>query len=90
MSTGGGFPLERDIDETGHSPSTAIITAVADASELDATELDPLVETLDPDALDTLYASGNPELTVSFAYHGWDVTLRGDGRLLIHPQGSAQ
>jgi len=69
---------ERDVE-----PSTVLVTAVADARGVDATDLRPLYETIDSAALDTLFikAAGDETLSVSFDYEGFAVTLWGDGRI---------
>jgi len=71
------------------SASEAVIDRIADVEGVDATELTPLYDVIDPDALDALVersdSSGSP-LTVDFSYHGYDVTVTGSGVVDVdHP-----
>jgi hypothetical protein len=61
---------------THDSPATAVAEAVADATDRDQTDLEPLQHTVDADALDHLFAdSGAEELAVSFTYEGVHVRV---------------
>jgi len=61
-----------------------VATEVATREDVDATELPPLAEYLDPDALETLVGNRNDgRVTVSFVYCGYDVTVTSDGRVTI-------
>jgi len=76
-----------DISET-ESPSEAVVRAVAAVSGLDPVPgrspdcLDPLYTAVDPDALDTLFRPGSLG-RVTFHYHGYEVTVDSDGRVLL-------
>ncbi|ELY30155.1 hypothetical protein C500_09384 [Natrialba magadii ATCC 43099] len=64
-----------DVD---HTASLAVINAVSAVADRDPTELPPLYETIDPDALDALLSEQTetgvrPE--VSFSYDGYAVTV---------------
>ena len=63
------------------SPSMSVVEAVAQQSGVDATELPPLHDVVDPDALDALFRSTgrNPErdVQVSFDYDRYTVTISG-------------
>ena len=79
----------------GHeSLSEAVVTAVAAVSGAepvahgradDAGALEPLHDVLDPEALDGLFETGGAETSgrVSFSYHGYAVTVHGDGRIIV-------
>ena len=80
----------------GRSPSQAVIQAVAAASgrspvrddDQDRKEpLEPLYDTVDPDALDALFAStscGSPVPgRVEFVYCGYRVSVDGTGRVEV-------
>ena len=84
-------------DET-ESLSEAVIVALrkavtrtrkpADAPEqLDVGVVDPLFETVDPDALDSLFSQSaggtRPSGTVSFIHSGFEVTARASGEILV-------
>jgi hypothetical protein len=60
-----------------------VIEAVADVSDTDPTDLPPLADSINPDALDRLFTSqtvGN----VSFKFAGTPVTVYATGEVLIH------
>lgn len=59
-----------------------VIYAVANANGVDPTDLDPLYDTIDPDALDSLFGSGT-EGTIAFAYEGHDVAVNGDDTVAV-------
>jgi len=65
------------------SVSSKIIDTVARSKQVDATELPPLYETIDPDALDALCSSGTngagddgSAIRIQFTYAGRDVVVR--------------
>ncbi|MFB6166293.1 MAG: HalOD1 output domain-containing protein [Haloarculaceae archaeon] len=57
--------------------SEAVVTAVADAEGVDPTDLEPLFDVVDPDALDALFAGGDASVELTFNYAGYAVTVRG-------------
>ena len=64
--------------------SEGVVTAVADASEADPARLDPLAETIDPDALDALFddrydGTARADGLIRFSFCGYDVVACGDG-----------
>lgn len=80
------------IDPQGQeSVSTTVVHALADAKEVDPLELDPLYETLDPDALDALFApvegsESGRHGKVSFTTNGYEVEVTSTGRVHLTPQ----
>ena len=78
---------EKLLAYVGHSEgvpaTTRVVEAVASASDTDATELPPLHDSVDTDALNALFDSGGPDsdrsLRVSFVYHGYSVRIDRDG-----------
>lgn len=77
------------IDDDGH-PSTTVVEAVAEAEDADPLDLTPLYSAVETDALDSLFASlvgdDGPAIDeVTFSYHGYDVTVTGDG--FVHLDG---
>lgn len=63
-------------------PSQAVVERVAACEGVDHTELVPLFAAIDPEALDRLVETslGNESaLQITFTYHGYDVTITGDG-----------
>jgi hypothetical protein len=74
-------------DWASNRPSTAAVHTVAAVGGEEPTEMPPLFEWVDPDALDRLFdpESGVPSdsLEVSFRYRSYDVSVRGDGVLAV-------
>jgi len=81
--------LHAEFDWDVASPSVAVVQTVATAADREAIELSPLIETLDPDALDELivHASG-PESSVSLSFQLGDyaVTVTGAGDVYVHTE----
>jgi len=66
-------------------PSQEVVERVASREGVNHTELVPLFYAIDPDALDKLVESSQGEesaLQITFAYHGYGVTVRADG--MVH------
>lgn len=66
--------------------ATDVVLAVAELSESDPTELPPLSDVIDADALDRLFGpghSGDGSDRVSFNYHGYRVTVCRDGEIML-------
>lgn len=73
---------DQDSEDT---PVFAVVSAVAEAKEVDALELSPLAEAINPEALNDLFTT-RVESTVgevSFQYAGYDVTVRGNGEVAV-------
>ena len=65
----------RQYDE---APSMAVVSAVSEATNQSALEVEPLWEAVDPDALDRAFDTGRTEeaqLSVRFEYCGCRVTV---------------
>jgi hypothetical protein len=75
--------------ETFEEPSTSqrVITAVAEATGNDPTEVGPLYHVVDPDALDRLFAptptNGRAGGRIEFTFAGCDVVVRGGGAVEV-------
>lgn len=70
---------------TSDSPSTAVVTAVAEAAGTDPVAIEPLYEAIDPDALDALVAPPTalgtaPSATIEFVYQDYRVRVGANGR----------
>lgn len=83
---------ERSIEWDGEpSVSVAVVTAVASATDQDATEMEPLSNVVDTDSLNQLFdpTSRSPRTvgTIEFEYAGCLVRVSGDGLLEIVPPG---
>jgi hypothetical protein len=72
------------VDENTH-PSTGVTLAVSKLTDTEPTELaETLYEALDPDALDSLFASDCAEnVTTSFEFSGCRVQVEGGRQILV-------
>lgn len=73
---------DETVGVTAHPPSLAVVERVANCERVRPTDLVPLYETIDPDALDGLVDHRDRNaaaLRIEFTYHGYDVTVTGDG-----------
>lgn len=80
------------VDSEGRTDaiSTAVVTALADAKSVDPVDLDPLYESLDPDALDAVFSrTENDDATrrgtVRFTTNGYEVEVTSTGRVHLTP-----
>jgi len=67
------------------SPNAAILSTVASAAGCEEQELDVLYESVDPDAVETLFRDGTEGIELSFLFAGYRVTVRGDGTVFVEP-----
>ncbi|QLH84038.1 HalOD1 output domain-containing protein [Halosimplex pelagicum] len=68
------------------SPSVAVIRTVAALTDTPLDSLDYIGETVDPDALDAILASGDDGgCRVTFRYEGYVVEVVGTERLRLRP-----
>ncbi|GKZ16120.1 HalOD1 output domain-containing protein [Haladaptatus sp. T7] len=70
--------------------STTVMTAIAEAMDADPTEIGPLYDRFDPDALDGLFSprsDGAPRTggRVGFTFEGYHVFIRSDGHISVRP-----
>lgn len=68
-------------------PTIAVAEALAEAEGVAVTELPPLFDTLDADALNALLMSAPRDARVSFAHLGHEVVVSGRGEVEVHPSG---
>lgn len=77
------LPVQASLD--ADSLSTAVVNAIADAEGVDPTELEPLYETVNPDALDALFrpVSDGDRRTgrATFRMNGYEVVATSSGRV---------
>lgn len=78
-----------DYDWSSTAPSTAVVETVAVAANTQPTELDPLYDSVDPDAVDTLMRSDGSqpdgEITVCFSFADHHVTMYDGGTVVVEP-----
>lgn len=78
---------ERDVDET---TAEAVVAAVSSATGTPTTEMDPIYDRVDPDALDALFRHvdgkdpGRADRHVVFHYESRRVRVNADGRVLVY------
>jgi hypothetical protein len=78
-----------EFDPVGTESVTAqMATAVAAATERDVTEIAPLGEWVDCDAIETLFAAHDHdhELSVSYEFEDCDVFVSNMGRIVVTPR----
>ncbi len=72
------------LDYHNDSISLHVIEALADATDTAPNELDPLYNTIDPEALDRLFRpDSSDEIRVTFEYGDSHVEIRGDGTVVV-------
>jgi len=77
-------------DDDAIAPSMAIVEAMASVRDTTPTDLDPLVETVDPMAVDRLAkgANGNDDCVIEFRYLDHVVAVRGRNVVEIRPSSA--
>jgi uncharacterized protein (UPF0264 family) len=82
-------PLRMQADWSGSETlDSAVTSAISRATGVSVTDLAPLYEYMDPDALHEFVGSTRDrgtETSVTFAYEGHDVTVRENGEILVWP-----
>ncbi|WP_049888478.1 MULTISPECIES: HalOD1 output domain-containing protein [Natrinema] len=72
------------LDYHSDSISLRVVEALADTTNTDAHELEPLYNVVDPEALDQLFRSGSAaDINVEFEYYGVLVEVRSDGTVTV-------
>lgn len=82
-------PVQSDLG-ADERPSVGTIRCIAAVTNVSHTELPPLGDSIDADALDALFdhardADRSGLLEVSFPYAGFDVVVRAGGKLVVRP-----
>ena len=83
MRAQAGAQERRNTSDGRELVSTRIVTEVAAAKGVDQAELTPLYDRVESDALDRVVESMDDAGTVTFEYEGYEVSVRGDGRVEI-------
>lgn len=84
--------IREEYDWSSTEPSTAVVEVVATAANCAPTDTEPLYDAIDPDALDALIGSAETrptDLTVEFAFAGYNVTVSSDDSVLVRPRPSS-
>ncbi len=77
-----------DLDDQSE-PATSIVEAVSEATNRSVLDLVPLAESIDPDALNQLFAdraTSSSDLEVTFTHAGVTVLVAGTGTVRVTPQ----
>lgn len=72
--------------------SLVLVRAIAAIEGVDPITLEPLCETVDVDALDATIRSMDADFELTFSYHGYRTTIRGEGSIelwAIDPDGAS-
>jgi hypothetical protein len=69
--------------------SETVIRAVSEQDDVSLTDVEPLYERIDPDALDDFFdpvcdGQGSTAMSVEFDYGGYTVIVRGSGVVELH------
>lgn len=100
-------PIEYDIETNTYrvqydfasiEPSVAVVDVLEAITEREPAAITPLYEVIDPEGLDAVLEHAqrtrhNQQLTVSFRYQAFFVTVRGDGMLevaVVGDEGSSK
>jgi len=70
------------------APSTAIVGAVSAVANKDPLNIEPLHSTIDPDALDTLFAASRrdeSDIHARFSLKGYSIRLSSYGSITVRP-----
>lgn len=72
------------------SPSLAIVEAIATIEDIASTELEPLVDTVEVDAIDAALRSSSDdrESRITLSYEGYDVVIQSSGVMELQPADS--
>lgn len=70
--------------------SLRIVEQLADAEDLDPSDIPPLGYTIDLEALDTLVESATSSLLVTFSVLGYDVIVTGNGSVVLDSEASCK
>lgn len=72
----------------GETNAEAVVTALSSASGIDGTDLNPIYEAVDPDALNDLFGPRNrgtpPDGHVAFDHGSYHVRVESDGTVRVY------
>ena len=80
-----GPEVTRQFDFSETSPSDAVVRAISVLTDTEPTTLEPLYETVDPEALDTLIRNGDASTELTIRYLEYRVVVRGDETVEVYP-----
>lgn len=88
--TNDGNTVRESYDWAETTPSAAVVETMAAVVDSDPTEIGPLYDSIDPDALDTLFReTGSSPMCddgyVSFTFADHSVAVHADGDVIVRP-----
>lgn len=81
----GTEPVRHRFDWDEMPPSEAVCRSIGVAMNSDPTEIGPLYETVDLEAVDELLLSAEDDIELSFTHIGLLVVVRGNGEVVVEP-----
>ncbi|RBI63912.1 hypothetical protein DMJ13_05230 [halophilic archaeon] len=63
--------------------SRTVVQTVAERNDASVTELPPLYDSVDPDALNALVRRGGDDLRITFRFAGRQIVVDGDGTVTV-------
>jgi len=79
-------PISGQFDWSETPPSLAVVRLLSVAMNCDPTAVEPLAESVDPDALDRLLPSMGEGSKLQFTHRCLSVFLYGDGTAAVEPE----
>lgn len=67
----------------------SIINEIADLEQIDPLELPSFHDSIDADALERCIESAGESATIQFTYCLYEITVEGDGTVIINPDGKS-
>ncbi|MDS0282100.1 HalOD1 output domain-containing protein [Haloarcula onubensis] len=80
-----GRTVRRTFDWSAVSPSAAVAEVIAETGDVEPSEVGPLYDVIDSDALDSLvrHRDESADCVVTFPYAGMEVSVAGEGEVLV-------
>lgn len=79
-------PLVEHTVEEDESVNTAIVEAIAAVSDSPVTDVPPLYEVIDPDALESLFTTRQAGAFLAIRFNGYLVYVRANGRVRLYQE----
>ncbi|WP_425607718.1 HalOD1 output domain-containing protein [Natrononativus amylolyticus] len=71
--------------EKYQTPTTAVVSALTEVRDGDSEDLTPLNDSIDPDALNTLFTRTSHGARIVFEHEGCRIEVRSDGLVTVTP-----
>ena len=83
-----GSPIATTTVGSTDSASVVIAETLAEVADRDVDDLPRLSQSVDPDALDAVFAADGADGRLAFAYAGYDVVLDASGSVEVHSEAT--